>query len=559
MENNEILEGKYRILKVLGHGGMGKVYLAENIKLGTLWAVKEIIKKPDSKIDLLAEPNILKKLRHPALPRIFDVLEDCCNIYVIVDFFEGTPLDKKLEQEGKFPEDLVLNWAIQICDVLSYLHSIKPNPIIYRDMKPSNIILTNDGILKLIDFGIAREYKEGSKDDTIYIGTRGYAAPEQYGEGQTGTTTDIYSLGVTLKELVTGCSPNRQKSGNDSINNCKNSIPVELGSILSKCTKLNAADRYQSVDELMSDIKKISKSSNDTLNQNDVENVKWKDKKDNFRKLILTIWGNAEFGCELAYIAASMTDYKVILIDLDLLAPKADIYLNVRKIPDRVTSSEGVFKDSGLNIVMDCAQKNLLSQDILIEASVKRRNLKNLFILTGNYNLDNYEYYKEESLVNLIDKSYQNFDITILLVNRFIYDSYTAVSLIKSDFNIVPVRADIDQFREFNSYMMFLKEKQHIPLGKMLYAAFEYDHTINLPEKVIQEVTEHNYLGSVRYSRKRARYRNLKIPFIRRAGKEVYKDYKVILSRLSILPNGTLLERLRKKGDKYSANIKNPS
>jgi serine/threonine protein kinase len=208
MVKDNLLEGKYRILSTLGQGGMGRVYLAENIKLGTLWAIKHLQKKPSSSCNLYIEPNILKKLNHPALPRIFDIFEDAGNIYIVVDYIEGVSLDKKLEEVGSFPEEVVLEWAAQLCDVLMYLHGIKPNPIIYRDMKPANIILAEGGRLKLIDFGIAREYKSGTCSDTICIGTRGYAAPEQYGAGQTSVASDIYSLGVTLYHLLTGKSPN---------------------------------------------------------------------------------------------------------------------------------------------------------------------------------------------------------------------------------------------------------------------------------------------------------------------------------------------------------------
>ncbi|MDI3477163.1 MAG: eukaryotic-like serine/threonine-protein kinase, partial [Thermoanaerobacterium sp.] len=137
----QIFDSKYEILKILGSGGMGTVYLAQNIKLGTLWAIKEVNKKLGDRVNLLAEPNILKKLSHPSLPRIFDIIEDESHIYIIMDYIEGIPLDKELEKRESFPEKQVVEWAKQICEALKYLHSMKPNPIIYRDMKPSNLII----------------------------------------------------------------------------------------------------------------------------------------------------------------------------------------------------------------------------------------------------------------------------------------------------------------------------------------------------------------------------------------------------------------------------------
>lgn len=165
MQVGDFFDGRYQIVGVLGRGGMGTVYSAKNIHTDSLWAIKEIPGNANAEIDLLVEPNLLKKLEHPALPRLFDILEQNGNLYMVSDYIEGVPLDKKLELEGRCPEENVTGWAIQLCEALDYLHSQEPNPIIYRDMKPSNIILTGDGTLKLIDFGIAREYKLQSDGD----------------------------------------------------------------------------------------------------------------------------------------------------------------------------------------------------------------------------------------------------------------------------------------------------------------------------------------------------------------------------------------------------------
>lgn len=259
MKQNDIFDGKYKILKVLGQGGMGEVYLAENIKLGTLWAIKTVRKNPNSKVDLLAEPNILRKLNHPSLPRIFDILEDEEYIYIVEDFVEGASLDKVLQSIERFPEKTVIEWAKQICDVLIYLHTLKPNPIIYRDMKPANLIVSNEGKVKLIDFGIAREFKEEAQSDTAYIGTRGYAAPEQYGTSQSDARTDIYSFGVTLYHLVTGKGPNEPPYEIRPIREFDSSLSQGLEYIIDKCTKQDPERRYQSVAKLLDDLVNIEK------------------------------------------------------------------------------------------------------------------------------------------------------------------------------------------------------------------------------------------------------------------------------------------------------------
>lgn len=252
-----ILNGKYRKIKTIGSGGMGTVYLVENTALGTKWAVKAIRKKESENFDLLAEPNILKKLNHPALPRIIDIDEDEDNLYIIEDYIEGTPLDKQLGVKKKFDEVTVIEWAKQLCNILIYLHNQKPNPVIYRDMKPSNIIVSADNVVKVIDFGIAREFKADSGSDTSYMGTRGYAAPEQYGTSQTDARTDIYSLGATMYHLLTGISPNEPPYEFKPLKQLDSSFSEGIEHIVAKCVQNNPEMRYQSAEELLYDIENI--------------------------------------------------------------------------------------------------------------------------------------------------------------------------------------------------------------------------------------------------------------------------------------------------------------
>ncbi len=259
LTQGQIFDTKYEILKILGSGGMGTVYLAQNIKLGTLWAIKEVNKNLGNRVDLLAEPNILKKLNHGALPRIFDIIEDSNYIYIIMDYIEGIPLDKELKKEKRFSEKQAIEWMKQICDTLKYLHSMKPNPIIYRDMKPSNLIIACSGDIKIIDFGIAREFKKESTADTTYIGTRGYAAPEQYGTSQTDARTDIYSLGVTMYHILTGKSPNDPPYEIKPLREINIKLSRGIEHIIAKCTNQDPLKRYQSVDSLLKDLKNIHK------------------------------------------------------------------------------------------------------------------------------------------------------------------------------------------------------------------------------------------------------------------------------------------------------------
>ena len=168
-----------------------------------------------------------------------------------MDYIQGNSLNKALKEYGAQPQEYVIEWAKQLCDVLGYLHSRKP-PIIYRDMKPSNIMLKPDGNVTLIDFGTAREFKEKNLADTTCLGTVGYAAPEQFGGmGQTDARTDIYCLGATLYHLVTGCNPSEPPYEMKPIREINPSLSSGLERIILKCTQRNPEDRYQSAAELM--------------------------------------------------------------------------------------------------------------------------------------------------------------------------------------------------------------------------------------------------------------------------------------------------------------------
>ena len=252
----------------------------------------------------------------------------------------------------------------------------------------------------------------------------------------------------------------------------------------------------------------------------------------NFKRIILNVWDNAEFGCELAYTAARMTNYKVLLVDLDMLSPKADLILKIK--PPELN------QDKGLNAILDNLQRNIFDMNSFYESCT--RLLDNFYIVTGNYDLKNYEYYTEDSILKLIDKSYQNFDITILLSNRFIYDLATLISLTKSDYNIISIKPDIVSLREFKNYISFLKEKQHIDDKKFLFVSYGYGKN-SLSSDIIKAVVK-NYIGKVQYSKHREKMRNSKALFIKRKFKETSQDYISILSYFNIVPKKPLLMRL---------------
>lgn len=243
----DILYETYRILDILGKGGNSTVYLARHERSGRLWAVKEIIKEENH---LIMEAELLKKLKHPGLPAVGDILERDGMLYLVMDYIEGHSLKELLEEKERFSQEQVADWGLQLCQVLQYLHDRTP-PVIYRDMKPSNVMQREDGTLVLVDFGTAREQKKEAEGDTVWLGTRGYAAPEQYGgRGQTGPETDIYGLGAVLYHLLTGHSPADPPYGFQPVRSLRPELSGGLEKILECCTRDNPKERYHSCREL---------------------------------------------------------------------------------------------------------------------------------------------------------------------------------------------------------------------------------------------------------------------------------------------------------------------
>lgn len=272
LEIGSLVDGKYKILNKVGQGGMSVVYLAMNEKANKQWAVKEVRKDGIRDFEvvkqgLVAETDILKKLNHPNLPSIIDVIDTDESFIIIMDYIQGNSLNKALDEFGAQPQENVIAWAKQLCDVLGYLHSRTP-AIIYRDMKPANVMLKPDGNVTLIDFGTAREYKEKNLADTTCLGTVGYAAPEQFGGmGQTDARTDIYCLGATLYHLVTGMNPCEPPYEIKPIRQINPSLSAGLERIILKCTQRDPNDRYQSAAELMYDLEHYKEDDDDFKNK----------------------------------------------------------------------------------------------------------------------------------------------------------------------------------------------------------------------------------------------------------------------------------------------------
>ncbi len=267
LKSNSVISNRYKIHSIIGSGGMGTVYLARDLNftdVKRLVAVKEMqASTKDAAMrgsmikNFRREANLLAQLNHSAIPRIFDIFEINDRAYLVMEYINGTDLEQLMQKTKELPIDKVLEWAIDLCDVLDYLHNQKPDPIIFRDMKPSNVMIDSLGKVRLIDFGIARTFVSHVKG--TMIGTEGYSAPEQY-KGDANPQSDIYSLGATLHHVLTRKDPRLEAPftfHERPITNSNANVSDDFAKVVEKALQSNQSDRYATCAEMKLDLERV--------------------------------------------------------------------------------------------------------------------------------------------------------------------------------------------------------------------------------------------------------------------------------------------------------------
>jgi len=242
------------VYKVADRHQGGKILAVKELRTGTL----PLTKAAESLTLFQTEARILARLTHPNLPKVYDYFSLRGMHYIVMEYVNGRTLDQLLAARHGKPmnEHLVLSWALQICRATHFLSVQKPHPIVFRDLKPSNIMISRDGRVKLIDFGIARFFKESKREDTYVYGTPGYAAPEQYGSGQTDVRSDIFSLGATLHHCLTGRNPSESPLDFPDPRRLNPLLSKEAASIVNKALEHEMGKRFQSALEMKQTIQK---------------------------------------------------------------------------------------------------------------------------------------------------------------------------------------------------------------------------------------------------------------------------------------------------------------
>jgi tRNA A-37 threonylcarbamoyl transferase component Bud32 len=269
LEPDTQLQDRYRIVRMLGGGGMGQVYLAHDTRLADKpCAVKELIPDPhlsaeeraQSAAQFQREAAVLAHLNHSHLPNVSDYFEENGRFYLVMDYIEGETLEARLiASPGGLAQEDVVEWASQLCDVLGYLHSQDP-PVIFRDMKPANVMITPEGQVKLIDFGVVRLFDPSKGTDTLKMGTAGYAPPEQYaGRGQTTPRSDVYALGATLYELLTGDDPTEHPFVFTPPRQLRPGVSQVLSDAVMRAVSMAPEGRFPSVEAMKAVLQKVTR------------------------------------------------------------------------------------------------------------------------------------------------------------------------------------------------------------------------------------------------------------------------------------------------------------
>lgn len=250
LQNGDILGGRYKVQSLLAKGGMGCVYLVKDAKLNDkIWVIKEMTQIDNNEV-FLEEARLLTSLTHPSIPKITDYFEpdEAGNCYLVMEYINGVTLQKHFEDANcQLPLQDIISYVLQLCEVLSYLHQ-QEKPIVFRDLKPSNLMLDEYGRLQLIDFGIARKYDESKLLDTVQMGTIAFAAPEQFENKQTDPRTDIYAVGTILYYLTSG--GHYYFRNTVPLNQVFAQHPSDFVQLLQKLLEADLNLRYQSINDV---------------------------------------------------------------------------------------------------------------------------------------------------------------------------------------------------------------------------------------------------------------------------------------------------------------------
>ena len=572
MQLDSLFGGRYRIIRLLGSGGCGQVYLAENIHLKSFCAIKEIELNKSNQSQINLEIEVLKKVKHPALPRIFDVVYEKDSVFLMEDYMEGDTVEQILREQKRINEKTAVRWAIEICSIMEYLHSQRPEPIIYRDLKPSNIILSPDGSIKLVDFGSARKYKVENQTDTVYIGTRGYAAPEQYGLGQTSKRSDIYSFGMTMLHVLTGIRPagpvslDKERFIRENLDAGEGStLSFALKRLVKKCVATEIDERFADFSEIRLILKNILNSRKTAFTgtcrrENEEIKERWAELDPmkpsvldmataSNRCTVLSVVQNYEFAFELAWVLAEHMGLNTLVIDFDFQSAVSGWYMTENK---NVPADESeLYREIDMYRAVEIVNRRYSGQEDGVFGLEQPFYMKSGKCWPQKMHLIKND--RTELIRPIIEKLsadkgifFRRFlsevvvqmDVCILLSGRSGLFEITAECFRASHYVLEPANADIIHTMDFERSVYLAEMLGIITMDKMKFIAWDFSEKNHGEVEYLYALADFALAGIVHGSKKRNTYRyekNGKKPYAADMERIILKDYMDIVDTLEIV------------------------
>lgn len=437
------LKDRYNFIQqISGRKGVN-VFIGYDEVAGTKLIIKEIRntqKKKDNDF------SVLRKLRHPGLPVITDAFEINEALYIIIGFVDGKNISEIIKSRGCFSEADSLNIIFELLDILDYLHSVRPRPVIHGDIKPENIII-KDGHVVLIDFGSV-----GSDDSSS-----GFCAPERFAGIPKSVESDIYSVGELLHFLLSGnIKKIYGRNQSDGIND-------DLYMIISKCTRKLPGDRYHKASAASSELRRVKELRNTRINSEK-------------RIKIVCIPGCPEAACEIAF-SISMEKRSVLIADLDMLSPAVHTVMGVDKFSYCL---QDLFLDNPAGLINK-------------STTIKKSGIR---MLPCRMDYENYENSADDCFSKLLSGANGHFDIMVISCSGFPYDKYFLDSLLYSDAILFPVTKGIIDIRRYNSFIRFICSRQDIPGDKMFFMGVD-TYEKNISHLIASGAVETTWIGSI--------------------------------------------------------------
>ncbi len=530
-----------------------ETFIVVNISSGTRWVLKHLpFLKNQETLDML------HVIRHPSLPRIFETFVIDEKDYFLLEYIEGVTLYDLCEKNGgKISFVDACDYMAVITRTLYFLHSQSP-AILHLDIKPGNIVISKNNLPCLIDYGTAQNIKPDYSDTNLlqngFYGTMGYSPPELLKGEPPTEQSDIYMVGMTLLRLISGVEPT--PSFHNDTKTMASIMPATVAKIIGRCIMNNKNDRYGNASELAYDLEIACSTtlSYETypnrectpvacLNESSAEknynpeesieksvNHEYHGKKKSSNHRIFCIWDNCQFAAEIAYVIASKKK-KVLLIDADLLSPGIDLLVEFKDSYSQ--SNRNVIGNSNLADLMEEYSKKRLSSDS-IKMFARKTSVETLSCLSGNYRMEDYEYYSTEGLVEIIKTASLSYDFIVISCGKFIYDEFTCVTQICSDIVFIPIIANTVKFREFNRFINFLTGRKQLEREKIVFVGYDYMASEDLSHGTCDELCQGAFAGVISYSQKRRMMQGTKKPYINAMENRIEKQYMGLLKKLSI-------------------------